>query len=65
MSEYHLYCYDCERQTPHSDYGTRDVVAICDVCEIIRYLPTTNNEDNDDNQYSEPDEQRSLVEAGA
>ena len=58
MSEYRLYCYSCERFNPHSDYGSREVVAQCNVCEMIRYLP----DDNDDNESTDTDEQTSLVD---
>ena len=60
MSDHRLYCYPCERFTPHSDYGSREVVAECDVCEMLRYLP----DDNDESQCSDADEQTSIVQTG-
>ena len=58
MSDHRLYCYRCEAFMPHSDYGSREVVAQCNVCEMIRYLP----DDNDDNESTDTDEQTSLVD---
>jgi len=63
MSEHHLYCRDCERETPHSGYGDGEILATCDVCDYLRYLPITDN-DNDENESPHAHEQATLVEAG-
>ena len=63
MSEHTLYCRDCERRTSHSGYGDGEVLATCDVCDYLRYLPTDDN-DNDENECTPAHEQATLVEAG-
>ena len=62
MSDHRLYCNDCERRTAHSDYGAAEMLATCDVCDYLRYLPITDN-DNDENECPHSHEQAILVEA--
>ena len=61
MSDHRLYCNDCERRTAHSDYGAAEMLATCDVCDYLRYLPT-DDKDNNENECIHAHEQASLVE---